>query len=380
MNVRGERWPWIMRLAGAVVIILNLAACGTPAEGTTVNIVGARGQYIWAVTGSRFFVSSDAGAHWSSTAVPSGVVGTKTDALVSPTGALWLLNTNQNIASFSYALGSGESWSTTRTTLTWPGPAPKGRGAGGAILGSNGPGVVSAVVSDNNGNLAPAVLILVSSDGKAFQEHAPPITSGDLNVAFISPTTGVVAGDQKIYYTTDGGSSWHPAVLPGADQSGAMILGIPLVSGPRIYVTASFAFGSGWRLVLYVSTNGGKSFAMSGSVTRRNPLSGTQINTNQDDNTTPGLGVDGANIWMLSAPPNVNAIVYTSSDGGTDWKPVSSPQLNNSLPDIGLTSASDATVWVTPANCNGSACNKMMLLATSDGGRSWQRAPLPPVK
>src|SRR5579875_1291723 len=177
MNVRGERWPWIMRLAGAVVIILNLAACGTPAEGTTVNIVGARGQYIWAVTGSRFFVSSDAGAHWSSTAVPSGVVGTKTDALVSPTGALWLLNTNQNIASFSYALGSGESWSTTRTTLTWPGPAPKGRGAGGAILGSNGPGVVSAVVSDNNGNLAPAVLILVSSDGKAFQEHAPPITS-----------------------------------------------------------------------------------------------------------------------------------------------------------------------------------------------------------
>lgn len=163
------------------------------------------------------------------------------------------------------------------------------------MLGSSAPGIITAVVTEGDAKTGPVALVLLSTDGgKTFQQYDPPTLFGDWQTAFTSATTGVIVGTSNnqadaIYYTTNGGTSWHPAQLQGMTQQrlSESTLGTPLVDGSRIYVTASGPGSSGgWLDKLYVSDDGGATFTLQKAVSGPDTLV----------KGLPVIGVSGTNV------------------------------------------------------------------------------------
>src|SRR5579875_1039957 len=224
-----------------------------PADAVTPGAVtvGAAGNAVWAVTASTFLSSTDQGAQWAKTTLPTGVTtGPGTAAAVSPAGALWLLSANGSTATFYQAASSASARTTTNITLTWPATMPGSSLVPAservATFGSSPAGIVTAVVTAGGAKTAPLSLVLLSTDGgKTFQQQNPPTVAGNWTTAFTSASDGVIVGDsnnsgiQAVYATTDGGATWQAATLPGYQASAMSALGTPLVAGSRIYVTAN---------------------------------------------------------------------------------------------------------------------------------------------
>ena len=441
-RLRRWRWTRIFQVLGVAVLIVGLAACGTSAQGPgqtaanasptsklpatsstaqaspttspsnaspTMNAsptasaspmtgtvpgavpVGAQGNDAWALTASRFLLTTDQGAHWASTALPVGFTGNGTAAaMVSPDGALWLLSAAGSTASIYHAAGPDSPWTKISINLIWPAPTQtQGSyqyvppGVDFAAFGSSAPGIVTAVVTEGNTGLAG--LVLVSTDGgKTFAQHDPPMLYGDWHPAFISATTGVIVGSgvssggatptpelDAIYSTTDGGASWQPVALPGYSEPKVSLLGTPLVVGSHTYVTANTPTVNGRSLALYVSDNG-QSFTLQGTVAV------PEVNTN----AAPLLGVNGSSVWMLTGSPSGTSSIYESTNSGVGWTATLTSALKPAFATlaISLNSSSSAMIWLQVSSCTAYKTNcasSEELLATADGGHQWQQVSVP---
>lgn len=446
-------WSRVLRLLSVAVLVLGLAACGTSVQGSgrlganasptttgeasvaaspTVTAsptqpapsvsatvqgsptaetsptvaasppagaipgavpVGAQGSTAWVLTAGQFLRSTDEGAHWSSTPLPTGLSDAVTTAAVGPDGALWLLSAYGSTASFYQAASPTSAWIKTSVSLSWP---PGMAGADGAVppddrivtFGSSAPGIVTAVVTE--GSTGSIGLVLLSTDGgKTFQQHDPPTLYGDWHPAFTSATTGVLVGNGvfgdgtpapepgAIYSTTDGGASWQPVTLPGFAQPSVSssawpsLLGTPLVVGSSIYVTANVPVTAGRRLLLYISEDGGQTFTLQGSI----------VDPDMNDNSAPLLGVSGSDVWMATQPPTGSSTIYESSDGGVSWTAVPAPALTSgAVLSIGLNSQTEAIAWLEQNACKAfkTDCSSFEVLrATTDGGQQWQSVAVP---
>lgn len=355
------------------------AAPRTPAPTTAkFGAIGARGKYAWAVTSTEFFVTTDQGAHWSSTPMPtrSGIPA------VGQSGKLRLFTGRGNSVSFYTAAGPDRPWSKTNLTLVWPAKAPSGPLLGSnpplsVELGNNAPGTVAAVVTQGGVQTGPVGLVLLSTDGgKTFHQLDPPTLSGGWEVAFTSATKGVIVGNsnngpgEAVYYTTNGGVSWRPARLPGYRSTGTFksTLGTPIVEGSHIYLSANLPATGGRLLELYASNNGGRTFVLKKSV--------RQTTTTF---TPPRISVGGSNVWMVL---NHGGTILRSPDGGTTWTAVSTSGLpvNGFVAGISLNGGNDAMAWVSSSSCTSfeTDCSASVVpYATTDGGHHWHRAPAP---
>ncbi|HLI52027.1 MAG TPA: hypothetical protein VKU87_09525, partial [Thermomicrobiaceae bacterium] len=301
------------------------------------NSLGARGSDAWALTSTRFLLTTDGGVHWSSTPLPPGVEPASdtvpnplTNASVSPSGALWLmLSTSPTTATFYQAAGPNRPWVKTSITLNWSTNVPSGHGPDETMLGSSADGIISAVVTEGNPEQPPASLFLISADnGKTFKQYDPPTLTGDWQwTAFTSASSGVIGNYGGIDYTTDGGASWHPSTLPGYTSNADSILGSPIIDGSRIYVVTNLPASGGTGLQLYVSDNGGVTFVEMKSVT---------VSSRYYSSGLSALGVSGSNVWMIPFPISNNEVVtpdsgtiFESTDGGATWKTVTAPAFSN---------------------------------------------------
>lgn len=381
-------------LGFSALLMVALASCGvnrsvpplsntTPTTGTSsgpaLRAVGARGGSAWAITSSQFFLTTDEGAHWSSTPLPTQF-SSGSDGSLGSSGDLWLLTGTGASASFYRAASPSAAWSKTTVALTWPTGAPSGSllgsGAIRASFGSSASGIVAAIVTEGGAQTGPVGLALLSSDGgQTFQQRDPPTLFGNWEIAFISSAVGVIVGSSSnqqnnaLYFTKDGGASWQPATLPNytSTSTSESSLGAPVVVGSRIYVTANVPTSSGRELELYASDDGGATFALQDTITAADAT----------DVEPPALGVNGVNVWLA---PGHGRTVVESSNGGASWRDVSAPTLGASVESIGLSGASDATAWVASSSCTGvktDCTSSENLLATTDGGITWHRAGEP---
>ncbi len=115
-------------------------------------------------------------------------------------------------------------------------------------------------------------------------------------------------------------------------------------------------------------------FSLTTSATQANQLlvagtgSGAQFSTYQSP-CFSGLGgsieASSADVLWAMCPTGMMAEAFRSSDGGSQWEPLSAGQLENSAL---LAPASDTTAIIQPAE-------QGELLRTDDGGATWQTVP-----
>lgn len=352
------------------------AGPGAP-SGAPFRVVGASGGYAWEATSTRLYVTTDGGQHWSARMLPAHW-SAGSGILVGPSGEVILSTQDGNAASLYRAASVTNSWSKSDIALAWPSNAPAAPPGqlNFSIGSSSSTGTITAVVTEGGAKSGPVSLVLLSTDGGAtFQQRGAPTLFGDWQAAFTSGTTGVIEGTANnqpsgaLYYTTNGGTSWAPAVLPGYQSTSASTatLGAPQIDGSRIYVTADIpTTGSLREHALYASDDGGRTFMLEDETTT----------PESSDLTPPEIGIDGSSVWVI---PDRGGSVSESSNGGATWSEVSASGLGGIVGNVGLSDGDSAAAWISPPSCRTSktTCLPPALFTTADGGRTWKAAPLP---
>lgn len=228
-------------------------------------------------------------------------------------------------------------------------------------------------------------LFATTDGGHTWEERTLPLGEP---VAFIDPQRGWVAGSpagNQLYHTRDGGRTWEAqslplssALLPGAPLPGQLLVGLPHFTDRQtgvLPVTSTDA--SRPALLLFTTDDGGESWELAETL-NLDPA---------DPPETPlpfSLGPDG---WWWAARPG-SAGLFAAA--GLASPAIALPQ--DGLPSgvIALDFASDREGWALaqeglcqgekqpagrPAPPGGDAfrCQlRTRLLATGDGGRTWQ--------
>lgn len=183
-------------------------------------------------------------------------------------------------------------------------------------------------------------------------------------VSAVDDTVVWVSGHGGTYVrTTDGGRSWHAAVVPGADS--LQFRDVHAVDARTAYLLSA---GPGDLSRIYKTTDGGRSWVL------------------QFRNDEPRAFFDCLAFWdaqhgvAFSDAVDARFLVITTSDGGAHWERVPAADLPAALPGEGSFAASGTCVVTQPGGLGwigtGNAATARVL-RTADGGRSWSAAPTP---
>jgi photosystem II stability/assembly factor-like uncharacterized protein len=184
------------------------------------------------------------------------------------------------------------------------------------------------------------------------------------DVHLSDPAHGLVAGTRTIRSTGDGGATWTAACLPEGITGSIFELA---VRGPRAWAAGIRDGGAGFILR---STDGGHVWRPAQLPPEAAYLKDIAF---PDDTRGWALGQRAQTDPRYGFRYGGGALLLSSSDGGVSWKlarefhPDTAAGLNRlSFPDPDHGWAAGQTRTNTPA-----------LLATADGGESWQPQPLP---
>jgi photosystem II stability/assembly factor-like uncharacterized protein len=178
---------------------------------------------------------------------------------------------------------------------------------------------------------------------------------------FISPSTGWIAGntagDGVVFYAShDGGATWNPQALPGAAG-----LVQPTTTAPQFWSSQG-----GWLLInapggqgslLYLTTDGG---------TEWNPVSLPGGAAQQPEGAD---FINASDAWLLtftetSSGAETSQTLWHTQDGGSSWTAISTDAV---LAGLDFVNADDG--WATTTAASGAAVPA--LLQTTDCGATW---------
>ncbi|HJQ03020.1 MAG TPA: sialidase family protein [Jatrophihabitans sp.] len=205
----------------------------------------------------------------------------------------------------------------------------------------------------------------------AIQEAGPVTAMSSLDGFLTWPMNGWT------FVSHDGGSSWARFTLtppPGKQSDSVMPIGQPVVSGSAVVIAAQFATADGPDGIgLYRSTDHGATWTLT-----------SRVPTQADESDVFTVQLDGSYALLRSLLPVLGGprtwtVSITSDAGRTFRDGASTIQVGD---PVALWSAGGGKLWALTADngCqNGkSDCHATTgILATSDGGASWQQLHLP---
>ena len=197
---------------------------------------------------------------------------------------------------------------------------------------------------------------------------------------FINTSTGLAltSNPAHLLLTVDGGHHWTDVSPPGFNKPGTFPYGVGNDFGA--FLTSRLwwvALSTGSRVAVYRTEDAGRHWSRAGPTLGGQSVALFFLNAN-DGWLETSLGV---------AAGSQQASIYATTDGGTDWRLMSTDSLTNpsggspgALPagcdKTGISFASSALGWAT-LSCNAGGIG---LAGTSNGGRSWDRRfHIPPV-
>jgi photosystem II stability/assembly factor-like uncharacterized protein len=203
--------------------------------------------------------------------------------------------------------------------------------------------------------LRPAFITIPQMSGTAALLQAVSIV--DSEVVWVSGHEGTYVR------TTNGGATWHAAIVPGADS--LQFRDVHAVSADTAYLMSS---GDGELSRIYKTTDGGASWQL--QYTNHEPKGFYDCMAFWDSDHGIAMGDEVGGIFP---------IIYTD-DGGAHWRPVDPAALPAALPGEGSFAASGSCVvarapglaWIGTGNSSASR-----VLRTADRGRSWSVATTP---
>jgi photosystem II stability/assembly factor-like uncharacterized protein len=202
--------------------------------------------------------------------------------------------------------------------------------------------------------------------GSADPRWEPQASGTTVRLRGVSAVDGRVAwasGDKgTVLRTTDGGKTWTPAPVPGAEALD--FRDVDAFSERTAYV---LSIGAGDKSRIYKTTDGGAHWTL------------------QFTNAMPGAFFDGMAFWdeqhgiAFSDPVDGHFVVITTEDGGTTWKRVPDGALPPALPGEAGFAASGTSIAVQGRSnvWFGLGGSVARVLHSSDRGKTWSVAPTP---
>jgi len=208
------------------------------------------------------------------------------------------------------------------------------------------------------------VLLLASgAQAQTWTAHSSGTTESLRGVSAVSAQVVWASGTKGTYLkTTDGGASWHVAVVPGADQ-----LDFRGVQGMDERTAFLLSSGDGDKSRIYKTSDGGFDWTL------------------QFTNPDPKGFFDAIRFWngrqgiVLGDPVDGQFVILTTDDAGDHWIRRETPA---ALPKEGAFAASNSCLTVKGeqevwfATSGPSAAR---VFHSSDGGRTW-RVALTPIR
>ena len=203
-------------------------------------------------------------------------------------------------------------------------------------------------------SLGPSQLLETSDGGATWRRLSrPPFGFG--SPTFVDARRGVaVAGKGDFFRTGDGGRHWLPLRLPAAVLPGVAAFGRRLVAPAERYLPES---GGTFRLVVYVSGDGGSTWTA-----RPAPRGWTPVIGTADEQR---FSAATRNVWFAAA----RRTLAVSRDAGRSWRvvrPVGIPP-HRSIAAVDFTSGTLG--WAIF-----SGPSQSVLMRTTDGGLHWKSA------
>lgn len=215
------------------------------------------------------------------------------------------------------------------------------------------------VASSSNFRLG---ILLVTNDGGKTWDWPPQGPGVFGRIRFVNPKNGWLAGgpgDEKLYATHDGSSSWQEVSLQAPPQAGKAVY--PTFDQPpsftadgRGFLSVTYSGPDGTRsvLALFTSADEGRSWTAD-----RVMLSEKGTSTGQ---TFPSVMADS--VWITASVSGPAPELTEVSPGGVER----SPKMDVSVPDsafLQLSFQSGGQGWVL---------SNTRLLSTMDAGRNWK--------
>jgi len=328
-----------------------------PADANSYQLWDAHphdGQTLWFKHGTGYYLTTDAGAHWTWLHVESEWLDP--DKLSMNAGGLWLqyrariYHSQDGGASWSQAFGTPVSESPSDLSAVWFFDAKKGLavGTGGWLL------------ETGNGGRSWSRKALTGNDSFIYSK-----------LQFVSPTTGWMSGAWGISKTNDGGATWWtPVIADGLTDANDFhftdaMNGWAIARSQALFSTVDGGetwqeqtnFGFGPQAIRFLNAQVGVIAGRDGTIMRTED-GGENWNTSPTglSETLHRVVFVGSTGWAVGD----QGAVVKSSDAGLTWNRVQVPA-SRGLRDVTFTDALHG--WIVGDNG--------AVLATPDGGVSW---------
>jgi len=321
----------------------------------------------WALTTKGLEITSNGGASFAivNTPVPVTTIG---DVAVNRSSIV-IAGWKDFVPWVQYSSDTGATWATA--TL----PAGSGNAGGVRLVTENGTVVGMLVTDTTSSNFSASEWYATSDGGRTWTHRAAPsggtVTSSNGNL-------WLVGGPQsnRLYKSTDAGSSWSKVSIPQAVIADGAALTVPgaLSNGDVVLVavTPSSNSGSTFGLVVYLSSDQGATWNLKAS-------------TSYPGLIGPGVtatSVISSNVVWIGTPSG-RPRLFRYADGG-GLKPTNSVGLYQEGLVSEVSALSGFSAWATVENgacpSGKSSCMEVgSLLATSDGGQTWSQVNLTPA-
>lgn len=333
------------------------AGLPVPLEIRDVHLADA--QNGWAAGSQRILRSSDAGRSWSDvTPTFADPVVLEATHLRDAQDAWVVAATHTGDRTLAHTRDAGASWG--RSTLP-----PLGERAPVALhfVDANDGWLLLRRPSSSNFQFGS---LLRTRDGGATWNAlpAPPVVG---KLAFVSADVGWLAGGvqgDRLYLTTDGGTTWRRQVFPGIDDDARLRVPVPRFRGAREGTLALVAGrGSSAQLRVFASDDGGRSWR-----------SAAALPADSDDARVPAFAAPDAQTLVLA--PRADDLALRTGNASWRHETPASPALRPGGTIAALEFSSADRGWLLQQSgvCTAQKDNchqETHLLLTEDGARSF---------
>jgi photosystem II stability/assembly factor-like uncharacterized protein len=206
--------------------------------------------------------------------------------------------------------------------------------------------------------VAPA---LVQAFAIEWQAQPSGVTARLRGISAVSERVAWASGaNGTVLRTTDGGATWRPRPVPGAEK-----LDFRDVDAVSESVAYALSIGPGEASRIYKTTDGGEQWRL------------------QFANTDPKVFLDAMAFWdtdrgiAFSDAVDGQFVILTTSNGGSTWNRIESARLPSALPGEGAFAASGTNVALYGGHDVWIGTTAGRVLRSSDGGRTWTIAATP---
>jgi photosystem II stability/assembly factor-like uncharacterized protein len=322
----------------------------------------------WALTNNAVLKTTDGGLHWQ-TVKTLPTVSLPPDAAFRDTNYAWVTfqdaSAKQGVFTLLRTADGGASWQTV--TIQDPTGISTYDGIDRPHFITTQEGWVTT--GEAEGMHHSSMAIFHTTDGGLHwtmiantapqSQNGLPDTGNKTGISFKDSQAGWVTGEIPgnyawLYMSIDGGKNWQqqtlslPNTLSNAEMIGDFTTTPPVFFGNDGILPTTIFYHTQSYMVLYVTHDGGKTWAPTTPAPIKNP------NTNNNIYVT-----DTQHAWFSD-----NTTFYATSDGGKSWT-----QVGQTPSEIGEMSFVDANNgWAIGPSANKSP----LLLHTTNGGKTWQ--------